>query len=45
VFVIDEGHIIKNPDSAISKSVRSIRSHYKLLLTGTPLQNNLTELW
>jgi len=44
-LVIDEAHRIKNEKSLLSKIVRLYRSQYRLLLTGTPLQNNLHELW
>ena len=44
-IIIDEAHKIKNEDSQTSKRVRQFRSKYRLLLTGTPLQNNLHELW
>ncbi|GMI15434.1 hypothetical protein TrVE_jg5295 [Triparma verrucosa] len=43
--VLDEGHIIKNRHSQISEGVRRIHSQSRLILTGTPTQNNLTELW
>ncbi|TPX33778.1 hypothetical protein SmJEL517_g03416 [Synchytrium microbalum] len=43
--VIDEGHKIKNEASLISQAVSELRTQYRLLLTGTPLQNNLHELW
>lgn len=43
--VIDEAHRIKNEKSKLSEMVREIRSQNRLLLTGTPLQNNLHELW
>ncbi len=42
--VLDEGHIIKDKTTQISASVRKLHSRNKLLLTGTPLQNNLVEL-
>lgn len=44
-IVIDEAHRIKNVDSALSQIVRSFTSRSRLLITGTPLQNNLMELW
>ena len=43
--MIDEAHKIKNEESRISQSVRELKNECKLLLTGTPLQNNLHELW
>ena len=43
--VLDEGHIIKNHEALISIAVRKLRSATKIILTGTPLQNNLVELW
>lgn len=45
VVVIDEGHKIKNDGTSLSQAVRSMNAQYRLLLTGTPLQNNLHELW
>jgi len=44
-LVIDEAHRIKNEESVLSKVVREFKSHFRLLITGTPLQNNLHELW
>lgn len=43
--IIDEAHRIKNENSMLSKVVRLMRTNYRLLITGTPLQNNLHELW
>lgn len=43
--VLDEGHIIKNPKSALSKCVKLIKANHRLLLSGTPIQNNVVELW
>ncbi|GMM37765.1 hypothetical protein DASC09_050900 [Saccharomycopsis crataegensis] len=43
--VLDEGHIIKNANSKLSKSVKRIRAEHRLILTGTPIQNNVLELW
>lgn len=44
-IVIDEAHRIKNVDSMLSQIVRTFNSRSRLLITGTPLQNNLMELW
>lgn len=43
--VLDEGHKIKSSVTQISTALRGISSEYRLILTGTPLQNNLTEMW
>ena len=44
-IVVDEAHRIKNEDSSLSKIIRLFYSRNRLLITGTPLQNNLHELW
>ena len=44
-LVIDEAHRLKNEASIFSTTVRSFNTAHRLLLTGTPLQNNLHELW
>ncbi|KAK7051471.1 chromatin remodeling complex Adenosinetriphosphatase [Paramarasmius palmivorus] len=44
-IVIDEAHRIKNVDSILSQVVRAFMSRGRLLITGTPLQNNLQELF
>lgn len=43
--VLDEGHKIRNPNSDISLLCKSIKTHNRIILSGTPIQNNLTELW
>lgn len=42
---IDEAQHIKNPNSLNAKSVKMIRAKTKIALTGTPIENSLTELW
>ncbi|KAG7384180.1 hypothetical protein PHYPSEUDO_002868 [Phytophthora pseudosyringae] len=44
-MVIDEGHRLKNMECKLVRELKRGRSENRLLLTGTPLQNNLTELW
>lgn len=44
-IIIDEGHRIKNLDCRLIRELQQFQSANRLLITGTPLQNNLTELW
>ncbi|RPB11738.1 hypothetical protein P167DRAFT_488859 [Morchella conica CCBAS932] len=44
-IIIDEGHRIKNLNCKLVRELKSYTSANRLLLTGTPLQNNLSELW
>jgi len=44
-LIIDEAHRIKNEKSNLSAAVRVMNTEHRLLITGTPLQNNLRELW
>lgn len=43
LVVCDEGHIIKNRKSATSTAVAEINTAKRIILTGTPIQNNLKE--
>ncbi|KAG6270552.1 hypothetical protein E4U47_003515 [Claviceps purpurea] len=43
--VLDEGHLIKNPKTKITQAVKRLASNHRLILTGTPIQNNVLELW
>ena len=45
LVVLDEAHYIKNPDSRRARTVKSLRAERRLALTGTPVENNLAELW
>lgn len=45
LLIIDEAHRIKNENALLSRNVRNLESKFRLLVTGTPLQNNLHELW
>ncbi|KAL7313291.1 TATA-binding protein-associated factor mot1, variant 3 [Mucor circinelloides] len=43
--ILDEGHIIKNGRTKITKAIKTVRSNHRLILSGTPIQNNVLELW
>lgn len=43
--VLDEAHIIKNSKAKRTQAVKSLNCEKKLILTGTPLQNKVSELW
>ena len=43
--VLDEGHLIKNPRAKTTIAVKRIASNHRLILSGTPIQNNVLELW
>uniref|UniRef100_A0A8B9J066 DNA helicase n=1 Tax=Amazona collaria TaxID=241587 RepID=A0A8B9J066_9PSIT len=46
VFIgVDEAHRLKNDDSLLYKTLIDFKSNHRLLITGTPLQNSLRELW
>ena len=44
-MVVDEAHRLKNKDSALANDLRTLQVEHMHLLSGTPLQNNTTELW
>ncbi|KTG04276.1 hypothetical protein cypCar_00039843 [Cyprinus carpio] len=44
-MIVDEGHRIKNLNCRLVQELKMLMTDNKLLLTGTPLQNNLSELW
>lgn len=44
-MIVDEGHRLKNKDSKLFSSLKDYSSEHRVLLTGTPLQNNLDELF
>ncbi|KAF2618497.1 hypothetical protein F2Q68_00041988 [Brassica cretica] len=44
-MIVDEGHRLKNKDSKLFSSLTQYSSNHRILLTGTPLQNNLDELF
>ncbi|NDW08950.1 DEAD/DEAH box helicase [Dysgonomonas sp. 520] len=44
-FVLDESQYVKNPNSMTYKAVKRINAMHKLALTGTPIENSLSDLW
>ncbi|MCU0448874.1 MAG: SNF2 family helicase [Bernardetiaceae bacterium] len=44
-IILDESQAIKNPDSAIARSVRTLQATHRLALTGTPVENSTLDLW
>ncbi|CAH0562488.1 unnamed protein product [Brassicogethes aeneus] len=45
VILVDEAHRLKNDDSLLYKALMEFDTNHRLLITGTPLQNSLKELW
>ncbi|KAJ2051640.1 DNA repair protein rhp26 [Coemansia sp. S16] len=43
--VLDEGHLIRNPDAGATLACKGLDTRHRILVSGTPIQNNLTELW
>ncbi|KAG5324579.1 ERCC6 protein, partial [Acromyrmex heyeri] len=43
--ILDEGHKIRNPQAKVSRAVKRFSTPHRLLLTGSPMQNSLKELW
>ncbi|XP_053648070.2 TATA-binding protein-associated factor 172 isoform X2 [Cherax quadricarinatus] len=43
--ILDEGHIIKNGKTKSCRAIKQLVAHHRLILSGTPIQNNVLELW
>ncbi|GAB1865965.1 TATA-binding protein-associated factor 172 [Camponotus japonicus] len=43
--VLDEGHVIKNGKTKSAKAAKRLHAHHRLILSGTPVQNDVLELW
>lgn len=43
--ILDEGHIIKNGKTKLSRAIKQLLANHRLILSGTPIQNNVLELW
>jgi superfamily II DNA or RNA helicase len=44
-IVLDEAQAIKNPTSQVARAAYELRGHFRLAMTGTPIENRLEELW
>ncbi|CAL1284945.1 unnamed protein product [Larinioides sclopetarius] len=44
-IILDEGHKIRNPDAQATLAVKQFRTPHRIILSGSPIQNNLKELW
>jgi len=42
---VDEAQYMKNPNSQISKAIKQLQSRFKIVMTGTPVENHLQDLW
>lgn len=45
MIIVDEAQNIKNPDTAQTLAIKTLKSDIKIAMTGTPVENRLTELW
>uniref|UniRef100_A0A5S6QZ14 DNA repair and recombination protein RAD54-like n=1 Tax=Trichuris muris TaxID=70415 RepID=A0A5S6QZ14_TRIMR len=45
IVVLDEGHLIRNPDAKWTLLVKRLRTPYRYIVSGSPMQNSLRELW
>nr|XP_034993651.1 DNA excision repair protein ERCC-6 isoform X2 [Zootoca vivipara] len=43
--ILDEGHKIRNPNAAVTVACKQFRTPHRIILSGSPMQNNLKELW
>ncbi|XP_059059147.1 DNA excision repair protein ERCC-6-like [Achroia grisella] len=43
--ILDEGHKIRNPNTQVSKLIKKVDTPHRIIITGSPMQNSLQELW
>ena len=43
--ILDEGHVIKNSKTKLFKAMKQLQVNHRVILSGTPIQNNVLELW
>ncbi|XP_060531636.1 LOW QUALITY PROTEIN: DNA excision repair protein ERCC-6-like [Cylas formicarius] len=44
-LILDEGHKVRNPSAKVTVAAKGLRTPHRIMLTGSPMQNNLVELW
>ncbi|KAM4636256.1 DNA excision repair protein ERCC-6 isoform 2-T2 [Discoglossus pictus] len=44
-IILDEGHKIRNPNAGVTQACKQFRTPHRIILSGSPMQNNLRELW
>jgi len=44
-IILDEGQMIKNPESKTAQAIRLLKSRHRLSLTGTPIENTVMDIW
>ncbi|KAM9345390.1 DNA excision repair protein ERCC-6 [Symphorus nematophorus] len=44
-IILDEGHKIRNPNAGVTRACKQFRTPHRFILSGSPMQNNLKELW
>lgn len=45
VIILDEAQAVKNPQAKQTRAIKKLKSHVRLILTGTPIENRLFDLW
>ena len=43
--ILDEGHKIRNPDAEVTLAAKQLQTVHRIIMSGSPIQNRLTELW
>ncbi len=45
VAILDEGHKVRNPDAEITLVAKQLQTEHRIIMSGSPIQNRLSELW
>jgi len=43
--ILDEGHKVRNPDAELTLAAKQLQTVHRVIMSGSPIQNRLTELW